>query len=407
MSNSMVSVESVAGEALVPDRAELVARAEGLRELLQEDAVECERERRLTDRVVTAMTEAGLLRLQTPRRLGGYETDMRTLLDVATALGRGCPSAAWIAGVLNAGNFMAALFPAAAGDEVWGDTPDARCALVLGLPSPAVEPVDGGLIVSGEWAYVSGCLHAQWVSALIAVPTDAGRPDVRFALMPADEIAIKDTWYFAGMRGTGSNTVVADRIFVPDHRLVPYLPVLNGETDGVVDPALPYRNSLTGLFAIGLIGALIGAAEAALDFVRDKGPTRPVAGSTYRDQTKSPTFQLDLADATSKIDTAKLVAARIADTVDELARAGVNADLTVRARNRLESAQVGRLCREAVDTLLTAHGSSAFNESNPLQRLWRDINVGSRHAGFGMGIPEQVYGRALVGGDPRDISFIV
>ncbi|MCS0604645.1 acyl-CoA dehydrogenase family protein [Streptomyces sp. LP11] len=391
----------------IPDRPELVARADALRELLWDDAVECERERRLSDRVVTALTEAGLLRLQTPRRLGGYETDMRTLLDVAIALGRGCPSAAWIAGVLNAGNFMAGLFPHGAGDEVWGDDPDARAALVLGMPSPAVELVEGGAVVSGEWAYVSGCLHAQWVSALIAVPTDADRPDVRFALMPVGEVAVKDTWYFAGMRGTGSNTVVADRVFVPEHRLVSYLPILNGETDGVVDPALPYRNSLTGLFAIGLIGALIGGAQAALDFVRAKGPNRPVAGSTYRDQTQSPTFQLDLAEATSKIDTAKLVAARIADTVDELARAGVNADLTVRARNRLESTQVGRLCREAVDTLLTAHGSSAFNESNPLQRLWRDINVGSRHAGFGMGIPEQVYGRALVGGDPREISFIV
>ncbi|MFI1355897.1 acyl-CoA dehydrogenase family protein [Streptomyces sp. NPDC020898] len=397
----------ISSDVRIPDREELVGRAEGLRELLWQDAVECERERRLSDRVVAAMTEAGLLRLMTPRRLGGYGTDMRTLLDVATTLGRGCPSAAWIAGVLNAGNFMASLFPAAAGDEVWGDDPDARCALVLGLPSPAVEPVEGGVVVSGEWAYVSGCLHAQWVSVLIAVPTGSGRPDMRFALLNGNEVALKDTWHFAGMRGTGSNTVVADRIFVPRHRLVPFLPVLHGETDGVVDPALPYRNSLTGLFAIGLIGALIGAAEAALAFVRDKGPTRPVAGSSYRDQTQSPTFQLDLADATSKIDTAKLVAARIAGTVDELARAGVNADLTVRARNRLESAQVGRLCREAVDTLLTAHGSSAFNESNPLQRLWRDINVGSRHAGFGMGIPEQVYGRALVGGDPRDISFIV
>ncbi|MER6569700.1 acyl-CoA dehydrogenase family protein [Streptomyces sp. NPDC001093] len=402
MSNPVVSTV-----VQTPDRIELVKRAEGLRELLSEHAVACESERRLAAGVVSAMTESGLLRLMTPRRHGGYETDMRTLLEVATALGRGCCSAAWIAGVLNAGNFVASLFPPAAGDEVWGENPDAQCALVLGLPAPDVEHADGGVVVSGQWAYVSGCLHAQWISALIAVPTAEGRPDINFALMRADDVTIKDTWHFAGMRGTGSNTVVADRLFVPSHRLVPYVPVLNGETDGVVDPGLPYRNSLTGLFAIGLIGALIGGAEAALDFVREKGPTRPVAGSTYRDQTQSPTFQLDLADATSKIDTAKLIAARIAGTVDEYAHAGINTDLTVRARNRLESAQVGRLCREAVDTLLTAHGSSAFNEANPLQRLWRDINVGSRHAGFGMGIPEQVYGRALVGQDPRDISFIV
>ncbi|MFI6638967.1 acyl-CoA dehydrogenase family protein [Streptomyces sp. NPDC050504] len=399
---------SVAASAVrTPDRAELVKRAEGLRDLLWEDALDCERGRRVTERVVSSMTDAGLLRLMTPRRLGGYETDMRTLLEVAAALGRGCCSAAWTVGVLNAGNFVASLFPAAAGDEVWGRDPDARCALVLGMPAPGVERADGGVVVSGEWAYVSGCLHAQWISALIAVPTNGEHPDVRFALLRADETTIKDTWHFAGMRGTGSNTVVADRVFVPNHRLMPYVPVLNGETDGVVDPDLPYRNSLTGLFAIGLIGSLIGGAEAALAFVRDKGPTRPVAGSTYRDQTESPTFQLDLAEATSKIDTARLIAARIADTVDEYARAGKNTDLTVRARNRMESARVGRLCREAVDTLMTAHGSSAFNEANPLQRLWRDINVGSRHAGFGMGIPEQAYGRALVGRDPRDISFIV
>ncbi|MFH8570526.1 acyl-CoA dehydrogenase family protein [Streptomyces sp. NPDC017993] len=393
--------------AAVPDRAELVKRAEGLRELLSEHAVECESERRIAASVVSAMTDSGLLRLMTPRRYGGYESDMRTLLEVATELGRGCCSAAWIAGVVNAGNFAASLFPPAGGNEVWGEAPDARCALVLGLPAQDVEQVDGGVVVSGQWAYVSGCLHAQWISVLIAVPTAEGQREINFALMRAEEVSIEDTWYFAGMRGTGSNTVVAERLFVPRHRLVPYVPILNGETDGVVNPDLPYRNSLTGLFAIGLIGSLIGGADAALAYVRDKGPTRPVAGSAYRDQTQSPTFQLDIADATSKIDTARLIAARIADTVDEYARAGINMDLTVRARNRLESAQVGRLCREAVDTLLTAHGSSAFNEANPLQRLWRDINVGSRHAGFGMGIPEQVYGRALVGQDPRDISFIV
>ncbi|MBT2421761.1 acyl-CoA dehydrogenase family protein [Streptomyces sp. ISL-22] len=222
----------------VPDRVELVKRAEGLRELLSEHAVECEQERRLDASVVSAMTESGLLRLRTPRRHGGYETDMRTLLEVAIELGRGCCSAAWIAGVLNAGNFVASLFPAAAGDEVWGEDPDARCALVLGLPAQDVEQVDGGVVVSGEWAYVSGCLHAQWISALIAVPTADGRPEIRFALMRADEISIKDTWHFTGMRGTGSNTVVADRLFVPSHRLVPYVPILNGETDGAT-PTCP------------------------------------------------------------------------------------------------------------------------------------------------------------------------
>ncbi len=230
---------------------------------------------------------------------------------------------------------------------------------------------------------------------------------MHFALLPIADVQIKDTWFFTGMRGTGSNTVVADRVFVPRHRLLPYLPVLNGETDGLVDDRHLYRNSLTGLFALGLIGALIGGAGAAFQYVRSAAGSRPVAGSTYRNQAESPTAQLDLAAAAMKIDTAELHAQRIADTADRHARAGRNADLLTRARTRMDSTRVTQQCRAAIDLLVTVHGSSAFNESNPLQRIWRDINVGSRHAGFGMGVPEQVYGRALVGRDPREISILL
>src|SRR4051794_10239600 len=90
---------------------ELVDRSTGLREQLWDDADQCDRLRRLIDRDVEALTGAGLLRLMTPRRFGGHQADMRTLLDVNIALGRGCAAAAWVNGVLNAGNFVVSLFP--------------------------------------------------------------------------------------------------------------------------------------------------------------------------------------------------------------------------------------------------------------------------------------------------------
>jgi alkylation response protein AidB-like acyl-CoA dehydrogenase len=107
------------------------------------------------------------------------------------------------------------------------------------------------------------------------------------------------------------------------------------------------------------------------------------------------------------IETAKLHARRLADTCDEFAARGENQDTLTRARARYESTVVTQKCREAIDLLLTAHGSSSLSDLNPLQRIWRDINAGSRHAGFGMGIPQQIYGRALVGREPREISFLV
>ncbi|MFC7303454.1 acyl-CoA dehydrogenase family protein [Streptomyces monticola] len=387
-------------------RDQLVARAAELRPLLWQDAEEADRSRRLTDRAVDAVTGAGLMRLLTPARFGGHGADARTLLDVATELGRGCPATAWVTGVLNVGNFVVSLFPEAAQDEVWGPDPDARTAQVLGRPAAGVEPTPGGVLVTGEWAYMSGSLHAEWFGVLLARGPDDGPAGVHFALLPRAELDVKDTWYFTGMRGTGSNTVVADRVFVPAHRLLPYRPVLDGELTAA-DAATPYRNSLVGMFSLGLLGSLAGGADAALSYVREQAPLRPAAGSTYPNQAESPTLQVYLAEAAAKVDSAVLHARRLADTVDDLARTGAAADTLTRARARMDSAHVAESCRAAVELLATAHGSSAFSEASPLQRIWRDVHVGSRHAGFGMGIPQQVYGRALVGKDPREVSLLV
>ena len=394
-------------QSLVPNHDELVSRATALRADLLADADACDRERRLTDRAIKEITDAGLIRLMTPKRFGGFQTDMRSFLDVTSELARGCCSSAWVTGVLNAGNFVASLFPTPAQEELWGDNPDARTALVLGAPRAAVEHVDGGIRVSGEWPYASGSLHAEWVSVLIPSGTRSPGRDVHLVLIPVDEVVIEDTWQFAGMRGTGSNTIVAQSAFVPHHRAIPFMPLLSGGADALVDATHLYRNSLMGLFSVGLLGSLIGGAETAFQYVLERGPSRPVAATTYANQTESPSFQLDLAHAATLIDTAKLLAHRITDTVDTCAQTNQFPDLVTRTRNRMDSTQVAQQCRETVDLLMTAYGSSAFAESNPLQRIWRDINVGSRHAAFGMGIPQQLHGRALIGRDPREISFLV
>jgi len=387
----------------VPAHDELVERAAALREQLWEDAAETDKNRRLPDRGITAITDAGLIRLMTPKRLGGYETDVRNVLDVTTELGRGCGSSAWVTGVLNSGNFMAGLFPDRARDDVWGDNPDARTALMLvASPTAASEPVDGGLLVSGEWGYASGSLHCDWVAMLVPVGDER-----HMVLAPMSELSVKDTWFVTGMRGTGSNTVLADKVFVPRHRTMPYMPVVEGERFTPRPDEPLYRSSVSGVLQVFLLGAMIGEAQAALAHVLEKAPRRAIASSTYKAQTDSVPFQIDVADAATLIDTARFHATRIADTVDRAARLDEPLDVPARARMRMDAANTARKCREAVDLLMTAHGTSAFAEFSPLQRIWRNISMGSRHGGFGARIPEEVYGKALLGQDPRQTSYLL
>ncbi|KNB53568.1 acyl-CoA dehydrogenase family protein [Streptomyces caatingaensis] len=390
----------------VPSRAELVARASALRDRLWEDAPRADRDRRLDDGTVDAIREAGLFRLLTPRRFGGYETDSRTLLDVVTELGRGCGSAAWVTGVLNAGNFVAALFPDEARQEVWGENPDAGVALILGPGAPA-RKVAGGALVTAKWPYASGSLHCDWAVVVVPVQDGDAAPEPYLALIPMTDATVEDTWFITGLRGTGSNTIVVDGATVPDHRLIPLMPTLNG----AVPPRHPeetlYRSNFAGLLLTSLLGAQLGEVKAGLELVLEKAPKRSINASAYTSQVQSVTFQTTVAEAATKIDTAQFHAQRLTEDIDGHARRGEAPDVPTRTRVRNDSAYASRQCREAVDLLVTAHGTSAFAEFNPLQRIWRDVHVANRHAGFGAGIPEEMYGRVLLGEDPQAVSFLL
>ncbi|MET0792947.1 MAG: acyl-CoA dehydrogenase family protein [Polyangiaceae bacterium] len=129
----------------------LLLRAQELRTLLREEAFDADQNRRLSDRCAAALRQSGLLRLFTPRRFGGHEATPSTLLEVCSELARGCCSASWVASVLNAGNYVAAMFPDGVQREIWRDDPDTSVALVIVAPRAQVERVSDGVRITGEW----------------------------------------------------------------------------------------------------------------------------------------------------------------------------------------------------------------------------------------------------------------
>jgi alkylation response protein AidB-like acyl-CoA dehydrogenase len=390
----------------VPSAEELVSRAAALREQLWEDADEADRTRRVTERNIAAITDAGLLRLMMPRRLGGYETTARTLVDVTLELGRGCGSTAWVAGILNAGAWLTGIFPDEAQRDVWGEHPSNRVAGVL-APSAETRPVDGGMMITGRWGYASGSLHSEWVVAAGPVRGADGEPETHLVLLPADQITVEDTWFVAGMRGTGSNTVVAEEVFVPEHRMLSLPRAIAGEyRTEHTDEAL-YRASFAGILMLAIAGPQIGLAQAALEHVLEKAPNRAIASTIYTVQAESELFQATVAEAATRIDTARMHAYRAADDVDRAAAAGgPPTDARARARVRMDTAWVAQQCREAIDLLLTAHGTSAFAEVSPLQRIWRDQEVASRHAIVAPNVVKEAYGKALLGVEPNITALL-
>ncbi|MEU1995548.1 acyl-CoA dehydrogenase family protein [Nocardia gamkensis] len=375
----------------------VLTRINELAPLIRKNAAANDQARRVCDETIDALKEAGAFRITVPRRYGGLEAGLRTLLDVSSAIAEADGSAAWIVTISNTNAWTAALSPGQGLDETYADGPDVIVAGVL-APSAEARKVAGGYRVDGRWPYASASLHADWCTsaALLVDDNDQVLDQVAVAI-PRRDFHIEDTWYVAGMRATGSNTIVADDVFVPDHRVERLGPFMAGEYISEHPDAPLYRSAITSFLVIAGVGPQLGLGRAALDLVRTKAAEKPLAYSTITRQADSVAFQLLIAEAAMKIDTAHLHAYRAADDVQRYADAGGYPDLLIRARIRGDVAIALRSINEALNILLDAHGSGAFAEANTMQRIWRDSNVAARHAVTLPHVSMETYGKALLG----------
>lgn len=402
---TQVSFSSTKNQSVL--RAELVAKAREVVPLLRSNGAKTDEERRLPEGSIAALEEAGVFRLCSPERFGGYQGDIRTYMDVIAEVGRGCGSSAWVAFISNTGAWITGYFPEEAQREIFEGNPDARFIGVL-APTATSTKVEGGYVVNGRWGYASGSLHAHW--GLLAVPLQQadGTQELGVVLLPMDEMSIEDTWYSVGVRGSGSNTVIAKDVFVPDRRVMPLSAVMKYNALGDPDRALVYRQAFAATAVIAVAAPVLGMARAALELTRERmnvGGKR-IAYSSYNDTRQSPAMQLQLAEAASLIEIGDATVKAWCDRIVEAAAENRELPLEERVRMRAEMGIALRHCRDGVDLLMSVQGASGFMESNPVQRAWRDIETATRHGLLTPEVPLEIYGRTLFDDYPALSVFV-
>jgi alkylation response protein AidB-like acyl-CoA dehydrogenase len=385
-----------ASQIETPATGELVSRVKALHPLLSANAASGERERRVAEESIQALAEAGLFKLALPKRYGGYETSLRTIMEVSAATAQADGGTSWVLTLINGGSWLTSLFPRQAQDEVFGADPEAKVSGVIS-PTATTRKVDGGWRVSGKWFYNSGAWHATWAVLGIPVADEAGTVvDQGNALIPCSQLRLEDTWFVAGMRSSGSNCLIAEDVFVPEHRVMRVTSALSGDYPTEHKEEVLYRAALAPFLTLVLVGPQLGLGQAALDHVISKAASKPISYTYYATQRESVGFQLQIAEAARLIDTAHLHAYRAADTIDEMARRAEFPDLLTRARTRSDTGYVAECITRAIEILLYAHGAGSFAEVNPLQRIWRDSAAAARHALVSPAISYEVYGKALL-----------
>lgn len=386
------SAGSTGGTAAVLDR---------VRELLpvfRERAEEGDRLRVLPDASVKELADTGFFRLLQPRRYGGYEADpvdfYTAVRDIASADG----STGWVASVVGVHPWQVALFADEAQQAVWGEDDATRLSSSY-APTGRARAVDGGFVLTGRWSFSSGADHCSW-ALLGALVQDAEGAivDFRTFLLPREQYEIVDVWNVVGLRGTGSNDIVVDEVFVP---LAFTLSM--GDTGQCKGPGqevntgelyrLPFHSIFTSTIAAPLIGMARGVYAEHVEMQQNRRRAAYLGERASLD----PFAAVRLARASSEIDAAwALLMANLREEQAHVAREE-QIPLEVRLRVRRDQVLGSERAIEAIDSLFEASGGRALADGTYLQRQWRNAHAGRVHAANDPERALQMYGAQQFG----------
>jgi alkylation response protein AidB-like acyl-CoA dehydrogenase len=368
----------------------LLDAVEQIGPVIREHAAEAESGRRLSAPALDALREAGLLRMLLPRSLGGLEVDPITFARVTEAVARHDPAAGWALQAGNTGDWFGARLPDEGVEEIVGDDPDTIQAAAFHPPLDGVA-VDGGYRVSGRRPLASTIHDARWLFVTAVVGEGAVAAVVR-----ADEVEVVDTWDSLGMRGTDSNDVSLDDVFVPARRTFPLMPDF---TPGSHYGGPLYRMSAVSALAIVLGPIALAIAREAIEDLRALAPSKMSLGSTraLRDRSLA---HLRLGRAEGLVRSARALLYGTLEDSWARALAGERATLEQRAGDLLAGTQAVCAAVEAVDLVYGLAGSSAVYERSPIERHFRDIQT-IRHHGFVGESRLETVGQVLLGVEPE------
>lgn len=366
-------------------RAHALTQVDAISAELAAGAVESEEQRRLSDRSIAALRSSGLLGIMTPDDLGGNVVDPVTAFEIFERIGYIDPATAWTAAILleGAGELATVVAPEVSA-RIFAD----GLPLKAGSLKPGnAERKPGGYVLNGQWDFVSGLHHADYVTATFLITGDDGRPVRRAALLPRADIEILDDWNVLGMRGTGSTSFQATDVFVPDEM--------------IYDPLAHGLRSDTPLARLGMVpyvlqmhpGMILGTARRALDQMIATAPKIRRGGriqlSAPAPLSEATWFQRELGELDARVRAARaLVIGTLRDVRDVIDRGD---EIGLEHLDAMQTAATysAKTAVEVVTRVFRFSGASAILESSLLGRLLRDLNTISAHgvvseAGFEM-----------------------
>jgi alkylation response protein AidB-like acyl-CoA dehydrogenase len=221
----------------------------------------------------------------------------------------------------------------------------------------SAEKVEGGFRVTARKPFASGSAMGDLLntSARYEDP-EAGPTVLHFAVpLTAEGVRIEPTWQVMGMRGTGSNDVVLDGVFMPDAAIAGRRPA--GEWHMLF-------HVISKMAFAFIYSAYLGVAERA----------REIALESARRRAPDPLLAQLAGEMENALTIARLANAEAIAIAEEREPGPETTSAAMQCRQ-----VTGQHAIVAVAKALELAGGSAFYRRNALERLFRDIQAARFH----------------------------
>ena len=328
--------------------------------------------------IVELIRPTGAFRMYVPEDLNGPAVPAWQSLRVIEALSYQDGAAGWCSMIGSTTSLTASSLPDPYAEELFGDP--SSIAGGFAMPAGRAEMVDGGLRVTGRWAWGSGTRHCDWIGGGCVIVDADGTPTRRadgltapFVYVPADQVSFVDNWQVAGLSGTGSGDYEVADVFVPEGRWVQM-----GRNEPVRTNSLS-RFSFFGLLACGVAACTVGIARRSIDEMVALAATKKPQGSS-RTLADRPRIQADVAMAEADLAAAWAYLEQTTGQAWMTAEGGNDPTVDQKRLLRLSASHAAKVAAGVTETMYKAAGGAAVYRTSPLQRTFRDAHVALQHA---------------------------
>jgi alkylation response protein AidB-like acyl-CoA dehydrogenase len=333
--------------------------------------------------VVTALRDAGCLRLVVPARHGGADLSLSQVVTVVEAVTRASGTLGWLVGQVALAHAVISYLPVETIAAIYDGGPDVFAAGAAAAKGRAVWTGEAWQ-VSGRWPLVSGIAHAEWLYLQCVVAREGEpwaaqdvAPDLRTVVVPASRVRVIPTWHGLGLRGSGSHDAHLSVELCPPELTCDLLGPPAVVTASGRIPVRTQAGLVAAAFMTGTAGAALDAIAALASQKRPSFSTRRLA--------ESPRFQRALGDAYATLCAARSLLATHLAAAEPGAAGGGPVGAEEETLLRAVGPKVAELAGSVIDVAYALGGSSSVSDASPLQSRLRDGRSISQHATLSAG----------------------